>query len=243
VWWDDDAERVVLRLRCLWHVYGVLISMFEGLPICIVTTGNTSLGVHSPADVLSIGAYYDYRDGLVHWFDRYVLAETVRGWVWDEVLLVSFNGIGFDFAVVAAALSDAGDGALAGDLTTLAAQSDDFLAEVWHVTGGDYAKRTSLSALCQAHNLDHKPGNGVHTPTRWCVGRIAKVLNDCQKDVMRAKKLFEMVATPRGVSQRQSIYPGNSPRRASSATGVVMPTARNTTQILIAKALLRQFYR
>lgn len=201
----------MLRLCCLWHVYGVLIIMFEGLPICIVDIEVA----HSPADVptgwndkaalgLSIGAYYDYRDGLVHWFDRSVLAETVRSWVLDEVLLVSFNGIHFDFGVLAAVLFDAGDGALADDLTTLAANSYDILAEVWHITGRDYAKGNSLDALCQVNNLGRKTGHGAHALRLWQEGRIAEVLNYCQNDVMLTKKLFELVAAQRGVLKRSA---------------------------------------
>ena len=49
---------------------------------------------------LSIGCYWDYLDQRVHWFDVPSLANTVATLTARQPLMVSFNGIGFDFPLM-----------------------------------------------------------------------------------------------------------------------------------------------
>lgn len=49
---------------------------------------------------LSIGCWFDYRDSRPHWFDEHTLEATMRHFVDTQPLLVSFNGIGFDFVLM-----------------------------------------------------------------------------------------------------------------------------------------------
>src|SRR5262245_47047525 len=51
---------------------------------------------------LSIGCYYDYKDGLVHWFDRQTVGIVIEDFLETQPLVVSFNGIGFDFPLMCA---------------------------------------------------------------------------------------------------------------------------------------------
>ena len=120
---------------------------------------------NKPALGLSIGCYYDYRDRMVHWFDVHTLEETVRGFVEAQPrpLLVSFNGISFDFVLMRGLLriraedmldedipdytdeptgsalaprtkrQSSGLVALCDVFTILCATSYDILAEIWKV--------------------------------------------------------------------------------------------------------------
>ena len=65
---------------------------------------------------LSIGCYWDYGDQRCHFFDIHNLEETMRGFVETEPLLVSFNGIGFDFPLMRGVLRRRADDMLDEDV-------------------------------------------------------------------------------------------------------------------------------
>lgn len=176
-------------------------------------TGYERLGWKNTAAFgLSIGCYYDYCDSRIHWFDVHTLEETVRHLVETQPLLVSFNGLQFDFPLMQALLQAAGDAlqTQAGYATDAAIalwdlcsqwywltqrQSYDILNEIWHVSPDSKYVRgiNSLDAISQASGLGGKLSHGAQAPRDWRDGHYAKVLNYCQWDVYLTKMLFEKV--------------------------------------------------
>lgn len=171
---------------------------------------------NKPALGLAIGAYWDYQDSRIHWFDVHTLAATVQLFVQHQPLLVSFNGIGFDFPLMrgllrrqAEAKAESTDtDAWHEDLITLCdtfktqcAHSYDLLAEIWKVDPSSKFVRglNSLDAIAQANGLGAKLSHGAQAPRDWAAGRYAAVLNYCQWDVLLTKTLFEKVVTDGGI--------------------------------------------
>lgn len=163
---------------------------------------------------LSIGCYYDYTDTRCHFFDVHTLAETVRHFVETQPLLVSFNGIAFDFPLMRGILRKrAEEGAMTDGLgfteettgerlgllcdafKTLCATSYDILAAIWKI---DLARRlehglNSLDAISKANGYGGKLSHGAEAPRRWARGEYAHVINYCQDDVLKTKALFEQI--------------------------------------------------
>jgi hypothetical protein len=148
---------------------------------------------------LSIGCYWDYDDQRIHWFDPGTLERTVEHLVARQTLLVSFNGLGFDFPLMDAvlrtsvALKSMED--LCDEFKTLYLESYDILAEIWKIDPINKFARgvNSLDAIAQRNGLGPKLSNGAQAPRDWAAGRYADVLNYCQDDVLKTKALFEMV--------------------------------------------------
>lgn len=162
---------------------------------------------------LSIGGYYDYKDGLVHWFDAHTLYDTMVALVKDQPLLVSFNGYTFDFALMRAILRfDDTQPApikdrmrLCDEFKVLAAQGYDLLQEVFKSAGTSYERDlNSLDALLKANGLPPKTGHGALAPKLWQAGKYAEVLNYCQWDILGLKALVEQVAQNCGTLQRRT---------------------------------------
>ena len=157
---------------------------------------------------------------------RCPLEATMAHLVERQPLMVSFNGIGFDFSLMRGLLRQEVDDpashptmlgpdfvdwqertiALCDQFKLLAAQSYDILAEIWRVDSENkYVKGlNSLDAICQANGLGKKTGDGAQAPRDWAAGKIAKVLNDCSNDVLLTKRLFELVLTNDGTIQRSN---------------------------------------
>jgi hypothetical protein len=169
-----------------------------------------------PALGLSIGCWFAYQDGQLHWFDVYTLEATMRAFVDGQPLLVSFNGIGFDFPLMRGLVRREADTlrqrnyglgldvevaemmtALCDDFKTLCATSYDILAEIWKQAPVDKYKRglNSLDALCQANDLPAKEMDGSTAPRLWQQGRCAEVIQYNVGDVLRTKALFELILT------------------------------------------------
>ena len=167
---------------------------------------------------LSIGCYYDYRDSRVHWFDVHTLEETVRHFVKTQPLLVSFNGISFDFPLmrgllrrhandlraqeVGFGIMDAAHGELqmvCNDFKTLCDTSYDLLAEIWMVDPVHRFEHglNSLDALSHANGLGSKAMDGATAPRLWAQGRYAEVIAHNVGDVLKTRALFEMVCAGR----------------------------------------------
>lgn len=162
---------------------------------------------------LSIGCYYDYSDSRMHWFDAHTLEETLTHFVQTQPLLVSFNGIAFDFPLMcdilrlgADAMNSPGHGgdaqsyaarlcALCDTFKDLYAASYDILAEIWRADPARKFTRwlNSLYAIAQANGLGGKLSHGAEAPRRWARGEHAHVLNYCQDDVLKTKALFEQI--------------------------------------------------
>ena len=173
---------------------------------------------NKPALGLSIGCYWDYQDSRIHWFDVHSLEATVRLLVERQPLMVSFNGIGFDFVLMCGLLrqeadrladsADLEDRIASKNLTMLCdtfkaqcATSYDLLAEIWKADPDRKFERglNSLDAIAQANGLGAKLSHGAQAPRDWADGRYADVLNYCADDVYKTKALFELVATTGGV--------------------------------------------
>lgn len=145
---------------------------------------------------LAIGCAYHYREDRLHWFDRATLADTVRALVVTAPLLVSFNGLGFDFPLMATLLREAdGLATLADAFTACWAHSYDLLAEIWKVDPERKYERglNSLDTLSQANGYGAKALDGATAPRLWAHGRYAEVLNYVMADVAKTRALFEQV--------------------------------------------------
>lgn len=174
--------------------------------------------LHSPDDLptgwndkralgLSIGGFYDYMTGGITWFDQENLWDTVQMLCDRQPLIISFNGYAFDRQVMWECLGHGVSDRTIGDEMFQARYSDwermwavsyDILAEVWRVTGRNYAKGNSLDALCDANGIRGKTGHGAHAPVLWEEGRIAEVLNYCANDIDITRLLAEKVAENHG---------------------------------------------
>jgi hypothetical protein len=111
---------------------------------------------------LSIGCVWSFKRGAPGWFDVYTLEATVRDFVESQPLLVSFNGIGFDFPLMRALLAH-----------------DAVLCE-------------RFAALAMANGLPRKSMDGATAPHLWAQGHYAEVIAYNVADVMKTKHLFEM---------------------------------------------------
>ena len=167
---------------------------------------------NKPALGLSIGGYYDYEDSRIHWFDEYNLEGAVETLVERQPLMVSFNGIGFDFPLMRGILrrraqhirinsiEDMFDKANSLNyycnlFKELAANSYDILAEIWKADPDRKYERglNSLEAIAQANGLGPKLSHGAQAPRDWQAGKHADVVNYCQDDVLKTKALFELI--------------------------------------------------
>jgi hypothetical protein len=107
-----------------------------------------------------------------------------------EPLLVGFNNIAFDDAVIKAT---AGWG-----FTFPGVRRYDLLVETWLAAGLDpvYQHPThdgyGLDAICQANFKEGKTGNGALAPVDWQRGNIGSVIDYCLADVRLTKMLFEL---------------------------------------------------
>lgn len=151
---------------------------------------------------LSVGGYYDYEDGLVHWFDMASLGMVMADLMARRPLVVTYNGKHFDLrlmhALGAGILHDAASSAA---WSSLAEESYDVLAEIWALDPESKFTKglNSLDAVARANGLGGKliHDGGLLAPVLWRTGRYAEVLNYCQHDILLTKALFEMVVAGR----------------------------------------------
>lgn len=167
---------------------------------------------------LSVGCYWDGADAQLHWFDPPTLEATVRLFVARQPLLVSFNGITFDFALMRALLRHEAERRRLNDdetaptvdhaaeragalmdlcdaFKTLCSTSYDILRELWKQDPTRKHERglNSLDALCRANGLPVKEMTGAEAPRLWREGRYAEVIQYNAGDAMRTKALFTMI--------------------------------------------------
>jgi hypothetical protein len=202
------------------HRWGVNVSPSTPAPTTLICRHFEKIGWEDKVALgLSIGCYWDYQDGLCHWFDPHTLEATMRLCVAWQPLLGSFNGRQFDFPLMRGLLrrqadammqaQEAGEGqldaeeliALCDAFKVLCATSYDLLAEIWKADPARKFERglNSLEAIAQASGLGPKLSHGAQAPRDWRNGHIAKVLNYCQSDVYLTKTLFEMVCEDKSI--------------------------------------------
>lgn len=158
---------------------------------------------------LSIGGYYNYQAETIAWFDLYSLTNLIKWIVRHKPLMVSFNGIGFDFALMRAVVRHHIEIAMEPELQefkTLAATSYDILAEIWRADPKDkFAKGlNSLDAICAANGLGQKTGSGEQAPRDWQAGKKAKVMAYCAQDIALTVELFELIRANKGRIERSN---------------------------------------
>lgn len=109
----------------------------------------------------------------------------------DGTLLVGFNNIRFDNAVIAAT-KEIG-------LAIAEERCYDILREVWAATGlgPDFDRKThggyGLDAMCATNFGSKKSGNGALAPVLWQKGQIGEVIDYCLNDVRLTKQLFDKI--------------------------------------------------
>lgn len=184
---------------------------------CVNDEGHVSIGWDDKAALgLSIGCYWEYKDGRIHWFDAANLEVVMRELLDWLPLMVSFNGVQFDFPLMCRLLEQQAtvEGAhcdqdtpipslieLSHAFEKLGLASYDILQEIWKKDPANKYKfgLNSLDAIAQASGLGAKLSHGAQAPRDWRDGRVAQVLNYCQDDVYKTKALFEMICEGRPI--------------------------------------------
>ncbi len=142
---------------------------------------------------LAIGCYYDYSDAAHHYFDVHTLGQTMKHLVDRQCLMVSFNGIQFDFPLMRCVFPNTDDPIL-HEWDTLCAQSYDILAEIWRADPQNKFQRgNGLNALSLANGGTQKLMDGATAPLLWKAGRVAEVIEYVTDDVRKTNDLFERI--------------------------------------------------
>lgn len=144
---------------------------------------------------LSIGCYFSYLDGIVHWFDPPSLADHMAWMVKAKPLIVSFNGLQFDVPLMLSVIAQQAQEFQIAGWWAFGIKHYDILAQIWRQDPKRKFERglNSLDAIAQANGLGAKTGHGAQAPRDWQAGKYADVMNYCQWDVMLTKKLFELI--------------------------------------------------
>ena len=108
----------------------------------------------------------------------------------DRDVLVGFNSIAFDNAVIAATI---------GIPAFPEAKCYDLLRELWAAAGlpPEFEGKThggfGLDATCEKNFGTRKSGNGELAPVLWQQGKIGKVVDYCLNDIRLTKQVFDRV--------------------------------------------------
>ena len=192
---DQRACNVTSQLQCM------------GDP----TNRFTPIGWDDKANLgLSIGGYYRYRSDRVFWFNEANLEQTVSILIEEQPLMVSFNGVNFDYPIIEEVLRQRAQSDVSPDIVDkyylhgladsfmpLAANSYDIFAEI-RASGQAKSGQTTLGALCEANGLGSKLSHGAQAPRDWQDGKHADVINYCSDDIYKTKALFELISSNGG---------------------------------------------
>lgn len=143
---------------------------------------------HARMGISVIGAY-DYLEGRARVFCADNFAAFVERAQQPGTLLVGFNSIPFDNAVIAATL----------DVQFAEDNCYDLLRETWIAAGlGPVFQRGThggygLDAICEKNFGTKKSGNGALAPVLWQKGQIGEVIDYCLNDIRLTKQLFDAV--------------------------------------------------
>ena len=142
---------------------------------------------------ISVIGGYEYETGRYRVFCRDNMHEFAQA-VERADIIVGFNNIAFDNAVIAACW---------GPLVKLPegwqGKSYDLLREIWAAArlGPVFNFRThggyGLDAVCERNFGAKKTGNGALAPVLWQQGEIGQVIDYCLNDVRLTKLLFDRV--------------------------------------------------
>lgn len=141
---------------------------------------------HARMGISVIGAY-DYLEGRTRVFCADNFPAFIDRAQQPGTLLVGFNSIPFDNAVIAATLGASFE----------ETQCYDLLREIWIAAGlsptfergthGGYG----LDAVCAKNFGTQKSGNGALAPVLWQKGQIGEVIDYCLNDIRLTKQLFD----------------------------------------------------
>lgn len=152
----------------------------EGIEYCAGWQDHASLGI-------SVICAYDYATSRFRVFCQDNMDEFLS--IARERLMVGFNSIPFDDAVIRA---------IHGDSYQPAA-SYDILREVWAAAGLEPAFEYpthagyGLNAIAHANHCPTKSGHGALAPVQWQRGEIGSVIDYCLQDVAITKRLFDKI--------------------------------------------------
>jgi hypothetical protein len=143
---------------------------------------------HANMGIACIGAY-DYVEDRARVFTEDNMSDFLD-LCDDRDVLVGFNSIPFDNAVIAATRNI--------DLLP-EARCYDILRELWAAAGlpPAFDPRThggyGLDATCEKNFGTNKTGNGALAPVLWQRGEIGKVIDYCLNDIRLTKQLFDRI--------------------------------------------------
>ena len=136
---------------------------------------------------ISVICAYDYLTERFRVFCKDNIAEFFK--LAPERLMVGFNSIPFDDAVICATY---------GEIYQPVA-SYDILREIWKASGlGPTFKYPShigysLDAVASANLFQEKTGNGALAPVQWQRGEVGSVIDYCLQDVNITKLIFDRI--------------------------------------------------
>lgn len=204
------------------HCYGQERMHHDGSGMCFKTGMKTrfaQIGWENKAALgLSIGGYYSYAHDRIFWFDEHTLEKVMGDLIEIQPLMVSFNGISFDFELMSGLLWQKADEeisiesnegtecarvevrAMCRAFRELAKISYDIFAEICKADPDRKFERglNSLDAISKANALGGKLSHGTQAPRDWAAGRHADVINYCADDILKTKALLEMLEANQG---------------------------------------------
>lgn len=161
---------------------------------------------------ISIGCYWDFWRNDHGMFDSYTLPGFIKLVVERKAMLISFNGLGFDFPLMYAIMMNKvkKDHELYERVSFLAKRfeeiyksSYDILHEVKMKSRRSHKGLNTLNSLCEHNGIAVKSGSGKEAPELWKQRRVAQLVEYCLHDVMITKKLCETISSNEGLIKRE----------------------------------------
>lgn len=176
-------KALIYDIEILKGICGSKETKIEGIEYCDGWKDHANMGI-------SVIGAYEYATGRPRVFclDN---KEEFRNACLDADLLVGFNNIPFDNAVIKATWW--------GPDEPADHRCYDILREVWAAAGlpAEFNPKThggyGLDAMCEKNFGIRKSGNGALAPVDWQRGNIGAVIDYCLNDVFMTKRLFDEI--------------------------------------------------
>lgn len=171
-------------------------------------------GWHNKAALgLAVAVTYDFKTGQTEYILDHSLLSAVEKLVERQPLLVSFNGIKFDFALMRGVLRERYRDEpehpaheLCDHFKLLAGDSYDILDQIWRADPAN--KRTpglnKMERILAANQMDSKAGKGEDVSRWWQSGQVKRVIEYCAQDVRLTADLFMHLQDNRGWLMRDN---------------------------------------
>lgn len=169
----------------------------EGVAYCAGWHDHANMGI-------SVIGAYDYLEERYRVFCADNVYEFTALVTRPDTLLVGFNNIAFDNAVIAATPPW---------LLPAAGIYYDLLREIWAAAGFGPTFDASthagygLDQMAAANLGARKSGHGALAPIDWQKGRIASVIDYCLNDVWLTKRLFDKILRGESLVNHKAIGP------------------------------------